>query len=125
MIGARTLAFAALVLAVPSLAAAQDTRARVDTSKSHIVVYPKGFETSAEQGVVTLAVGVGTDGLVSHVGLAQSSGHHDLDVAGIETVMNWHFVPATHDGDVHPDEITLRVVYDRPDSTSAAPAEAH
>lgn len=110
------------VVALPATAQTGDTRARVDLTKSHIVVYPNGFETSGEHGTVTLVVGVGTDGLVTHVKVAQTSGYGDLDVAASETAMNWKYVPATHEGDVRQDEIMLKVVYNRPDPAPPAPA---
>jgi TonB family protein len=119
----RILASTAMLLAVAAMpAAAQtgDTRAHVDLTKSHVVVYPDGFEESGEQGTVTLDVGVGTDGLVTHVKVAKTSGYRDLDVAASETAMNWKYVPASHDGDVHPDDIMLKVVYDRPDASAPA-----
>jgi TonB family protein len=123
----RTLTCTALLLTVtaasPSFADTNDTRARVDLSKSHTVVYPQGFETSDEQGVVTLDVAVGTDGLVSRVRVAQTSGHKDLDLAATESALNWSFIPAMRGGEISSDEIMLRVVYDRPDP--AAPAPAH
>lgn len=119
----RTLTFSTLIIgfatiAVPSAAQAVDSHARVDTAQSHSVVYPNGFETSDEQGVVTLSVGVSRDGYITHVGVAQSSGHRDLDVAATESAMNWRYVPAMREGDPQPDEITLRVVYDRPVSSA-------
>jgi TonB family protein len=128
MILFRTLTCTALLLTIttlPSAAETGDTRARVDLSQSHTVVYPKGFETSNEQGTVTLAVGVGADGLVTHLRVAQTSGYHDLDIAATESAMNWRYTPATHDGDTHPDEIMLKVEYDRPDPATAAPNPAH
>ena len=110
---------------MPAAAQSGDTHAQVDLSKSHTVVYPDGFETSGEQGTVTLAVGVGVDGLVTHVKIAQSSGFKDLDNAAEESAMNWQYVPAVHNGDVHPDDIMLRVVYDRPSQSAATTPPAH
>jgi TonB family protein len=124
----RTLTCTALLLTItaasPSFAdTSGDTRARVDLSKSHTVVYPQGFEASDEQGVVTLDVAIGTDGMVSRVRVAQTSGHQDLDLAATESALNWRFIPAMRGGEISSDEIMLRVVYDRPDP--AAPAPAH
>lgn len=120
---ASALLFASI--AIPAFAQSGDSHARVDTAKSHTVIYPKGFETSNEKGIVTLNVGVGSDGLVSHVGVAQTSGYHDLDLAATESAVAWRYVPAMRDGAPHADEITLRVVYDRPDAAEPSGAPAH
>ena len=69
-------------------------------------------------------VGVENSGQITHAKVTQSSGYHDLDLAALESAVSWHYVPATHDGDTHPDEITLRIVYNRPD-TQPASAPAH
>jgi TonB family protein len=121
----RTLAYTTLFvagLALPAVAQSGDTRAHVDSAHSNTVVYPPNFEASGEEGAVMVNVGVESSGQITHAKITGSSGHHDLDIAALETAVSWHYVPATHDGETHPDEITLRIVYNRPDAPAAASA---
>jgi TonB family protein len=116
---------AALLLACATVPATSqttaDTRAHVDTSVSTQTIYPAQSQDAGEQGSVVLSVNVARDGMPMHIRVAQSSGFADLDAAAIETALNWHYVPATHDGEPHPQEIDVRVVYQLPQ----APAAAH
>jgi protein TonB len=114
---------AALLLtgaATPAIARAADTSAHVDTTVSTQTIYPAKSQDAGEQGNVVLSVNVGRDGLPSRIRVAQSSGFADLDTAAVETAINWHYVPATHDGEPHPQEIAVQVVYRLPQ-----PAPAH
>jgi protein TonB len=113
---------AALLLAwatVPAISQAADTRAHVDTSVSTETIYPQKSQDAGEQGNVVLSVNVARDGMPMHIRVAQSSGFADLDTAAIETAMNWHYVPAMHDGEPHPQEIDVRVVYELPQAPAA------
>ncbi len=60
-------------------------------------LYPEGAVRRGMEGVVTLSVTIGADGLVSAVKIASSSGHRILDDAALDAVRNWEFHPATRD----------------------------
>jgi periplasmic protein TonB len=56
--------------------------------------YPLSARKSKQQGVVLLEVRVSTDGRPKSVGIQKSSGVEALDVAALEAVKSWQFVPA-------------------------------
>jgi D-alanyl-D-alanine endopeptidase (penicillin-binding protein 7) len=61
--------------------------------------YPKESIHLKEQGRVTLAVTIGTDGAVSHALVVKPSGHQRLDVAAAQFVKShWRWQPATRAG---------------------------
>ncbi len=114
--GSSFLGTALLIVGVviPFMAQAADTPAHVDTSANTATYYPASSQNAGEEGSVVLSVNVDARGLPSRIKVAQSSGYADLDVAAIETALNWHYLPATHDGDPHPDQIAVRVEYRLP-----------
>jgi len=94
-----------------------DSTPKVDTSSPTPVVYPKGAQSSGEQGTVVLSVYVSSRGKPILANVARTSGFPDLDNAAIETVMNWHYVPAVHGGDTASDWATAQVVYKLPEGS--------
>ncbi len=60
--------------------------------------YPRAAGRRGEEGSVEMLVSVGTDGAVSAVEVAVSSGHPDLDRTAKEAVSRWHFHPARQNG---------------------------
>lgn len=61
-------------------------------------IYPKHALDQALEGVVTLAVTVGTKGEVQGVAVASSSGHPLLDQAAVRAVNRWTFAPGMTKG---------------------------
>ncbi len=55
--------------------------------------YPKLSRRRGEQGKVVLAVEIDIEGRSSQAVIHQSSGHHRLDRAALETVLKWRFIP--------------------------------
>ncbi len=55
--------------------------------------YPKQSRRRGEQGKVVIAVEIDIEGRGSQAVIHQSSGHHRLDRAALETVLKWRFVP--------------------------------
>lgn len=92
-------------------AAFADSAPKVDTSTPTPVVYPRGAQSSGEQGTVVLSVYVSSRGKPILANVARTSGFPDLDNAAVETVMNWHYVPAVHGGGTASDWATVQVVY--------------
>lgn len=56
--------------------------------------YPRQSRRLGEEGVVRLRVHVGPEGQVLQIEIKQGSGYPRLDNSALETVANWHFVPA-------------------------------
>ena len=56
--------------------------------------YPLSARRREESGTVRLKVLVTPQGTAARVELEQSSGSAALDQAALQTVKNWHFVPA-------------------------------
>ena len=113
------------VTAGPGVALAADTTAHVDPTASNAEpAYPDSARAAGEAGTILLDVQVKSNGRASKFRVAQSSGFGDLDEAAVETVLNWHFVPATRDGDAVTDWATVKIVYQLPQTADkAAPAQ--
>lgn len=60
--------------------------------------YPIESRRRREQGTVILELVLGTDGKVSEIRVAQSSGHSRLDAAAIGAVRKWRWSPTVRDG---------------------------
>jgi TonB family protein len=118
--GAPLGAVLALVLGTaPCLAA--DTKPHIDTSGVNMQpAYPASAYGTGERGAVVMAVAVSADGKVNRIRLLQTSGFNDIDRAGIEGVMGWKFIPATHDGANVEGVSTIKLVFQPPDPPPAA-----
>ena len=57
--------------------------------------YPRISYDEAEEGTVTLLLAVQTDGSISDIRIARSSGHRRLDTAAQKALRNTKFQPAT------------------------------
>lgn len=111
-----------LALLGAGVAEAAETAARVDPAQANSEpIYPDAARAAGEQGTVLVDVLVRPSGHPSKFRVAQSSGYGDLDNAAVETVLNWHFIPATRDGDTVTDWTTVKVVYQLPQAPAAAP----
>lgn len=112
------LAFAVFlgVVSVASAGTAQaSTEPHVDTTKPTPVVYPKESQRAGEEGSVVLRVYVDTYGKSSKLTVAKSSGFKDLDNGAVETAVNWHFIPATRNGEIVGDWMMLKIDYKLPE----------
>jgi TonB family protein len=69
--------------------------------------YPRDARSRGWQGRVVLVLGIGADGNVTSVEVAETSGHDDLDDAARAAARDWTFAPALRDGE--PVAGTLRV----------------
>jgi protein TonB len=94
--------------------AAGSAAPHVDRSQPTNVVYPTGAQSAGEEGTVIVNVFVNSNGKPSRFGIVKSSGFSDLDNSALETVMNWHYVPALRDGDTVGDWTQVDVVYKLP-----------
>lgn len=111
---------AALVGSAGPAAADSMTPAHLDRSKPlSAPVYPDRAQTYGMEGTVTVEVYVNSRGRIKNARIKRSSGFNDLDLAAVETVMNWPFVPATKEGSPEADWASVDVVYKLP---KAAPA---
>jgi protein TonB len=57
-------------------------------------LYPAISRRNGEEGKVLLKVRVSAQGEALNVAVSRSSGHERLDVAAVDAVMRWRFVPA-------------------------------
>jgi TonB family protein len=109
----------------PVAAQAGDMPARVDSTQPNAEpFYPDSARAAGEAGTVLIDVLVKSTGRPAQYRVAQSSGYGDLDAAAVQTVLNWRYLPATHDGDTVSDWTTVKIVYQLPqtaDGTSAPP----
>jgi protein TonB len=119
-LNSKTTVFLTGVLLVGALAAlpakaGSDTPPRVDSSVPNLQPpYPDAAQVSGEQGTVIVDVLVRSSGRPTRAKVSQSSGFDDLDTAAVQGVLNWHFIPATRDGDTVSDWTTVKVVYHLP-----------
>jgi periplasmic protein TonB len=125
----RRFGFAVSILGATAFGAAgayaSDTPAHVDTSQANPQPpYPDSADAGGEQGAVMIAVFVRPDGRVTAYRIAQSSGFDDLDTAALQSVLNWKFVPARHDGDPVADWTTVRIVFQLPQAPPVVPVSA-
>jgi protein TonB len=60
--------------------------------------YPAISQRLNEEGVTTLAFHIMTDGSISNITVAKSSGHDRLDQAAVSCAQSWRYKPATQNG---------------------------
>ncbi|HWU03496.1 MAG TPA: energy transducer TonB, partial [Novosphingobium sp.] len=74
-----------------------------DLSAKRIVtvnpVYPLESRRQREMGTVVLNLLLGTDGRVSEISVATSSGFARLDRAALDAVRKWRWAPTTRNGE--------------------------
>ena len=71
------------------------------------VQYPPASQNDGEEGTVTLLLAVQTDGSISDIRIARSSGYQRLDAAAVRSLRQAKFQPAT----CHGKPIAMRVHY--------------
>lgn len=89
--------FAAVILSVASTAFAGEVPASLN-DKNCKAEYPKASLMNEEQGDVTMAFLVGTDGSVVESKVEKSSGFKNLDKAALKALSACKFKPGTKDG---------------------------
>jgi TonB family protein len=90
---------ASIAIAAPSSRGKDATDIRPIAETHTLPPYPKESIHLKEQGRVTLAVTIGTDGAVSRASVFKPSGHPRLDVAAAQYVKShWRWQPATRAG---------------------------
>ena len=62
------------------------------------VQYPPASQNEGEEGTVTLLLAVQTDGSISDIRIARSSGYQRLDAAAVRSLRQAKFQPATCHG---------------------------
>ena len=92
----------AVVVAPTPKAAAVAAPVAVDLSASLVSSrpprYPVESRKKREEGVVTLSVTVGADGMVADIAVAKSSGFERLDKAALDAVRHWRWSPTMRNG---------------------------
>lgn len=124
------IAFFGLMLAAAASLApavrAQDDRIRpkIDVSGANLKPeYPDRARAAHLQGTVVIAVLVSAYGTPTDVSLEKSSGHPDLDMAAINAVKRWKFVPARYGSDAVADwtAVGIRFEMDKVSDVSVSP----
>jgi len=72
--------------------------------------YPLESRRKHEQGTVVLRLLIGTDGRVSDIAVAQSSGFPRLDRAALQAIRSWRWQPTVRDGQ----PVEIRGLYSMP-----------
>lgn len=72
--------------------------------------YPMESRRKREQGTVVLRLLIGTDGRVSEISIAQSSGFERLDKAALQAIRGWRWQPIIRDGQ----PVEVRGLYSMP-----------
>jgi len=108
------LAFAALAASGMSTAAADTSAPHVNMALPTPVKYPVAAQAAGEQGTVVVQLFIDGTGAPSRYSVVKSSGFPDLDIAALETAMNWHYVPAQRDGGPVSEWTQVSVVYTLP-----------
>ncbi len=108
----RTLIFILMLLSTPAVAQISDPTVQQQTApnsappsacaNSHF--YPALAVRLGHEGATQLVFTVNTDGTISDMRVAQSSGYPELDQASVEGAKCWTYKPATQDG--HPVAVT-------------------
>ena len=71
------------------------------------VQYPPASQNDGDEGTVTLLLAVQTDGSISDIRIARSSGYQRLDTAAVRSLRQAKFQPAT----CHGKPIAMRIHY--------------
>ena len=71
------------------------------------VQYPPASQDNGDEGTVTLLLAVQTDGSISDIRIARSSGYQRLDAAAVRSLRQAKFQPAT----CHGKPIAMRMHY--------------
>ena len=100
---------------------AKGTPPHVDMTQPHPQPYPDSAQVNGEEGAVLVSVYVRPNGRATKIRVDRSSGFTDLDNAAVESVLNWRFVPAMHDGDTVSDWTKVNIVYQLPRAPAQPP----
>lgn len=73
--------------------------------------YPAAARRSGEEGTVTLRVLVSAEGMPKRVALERSSGSSALDLAALQGVQQWRFVPARRGDEAREAEVLVPIVF--------------
>ena len=126
MSASRTLVAGACIFVVTAVATpgySETTPAHVDTSAANGAVdYPTWLQDKGVQGTVVMQVRVTYSGRPTDVKFVQSTGNSDLDLAAENGVMNWHYIPASEDGEPVTDWATVRIDFKLPAPSVPAPS---
>ena len=105
----------AIGFAAQSAGAELNSPPRVDSSyPNRQPTYPDSAQANGEMGTVLVDVLVRPGGKPARVKISRSSGYEDLDIAAIEGVLNWRYIPALRDGEQVSDWMTVKIVYQPP-----------
>ena len=74
-------------------------------------VYPELARSRGVEGKVILKVIVNEKGLVDDIAIFNSSGSSMLDLSALETVKNWHFIPAKSNNKFIRSQIMVPIVF--------------
>lgn len=74
-------------------------------------IYPELARSRGVEGKVVLRVIVNEKGLVDDIAIFNSSGSSILDLSALETVRNWHFIPAKSNNKFIRSQIMVPIVF--------------
>jgi TonB family protein len=91
----------AFQFAAGAIAGASETSAPASVGNPHMCsedMYPVAAMQAGIEGTTLLSFNINSQGDVSGVTVAKSSGNRDLDDVSIACVLQWHYRPATQNG---------------------------
>ena len=97
LIFAAALILSACQTAAPKECTRKDIRPPKELRRPS-VQYPPASQNDGEEGTVTLLLAVQTDGSISDIRIARSSGYQRLDAAAVRSLRQAKFQPATCHG---------------------------
>ena len=97
LIFAAALILSACQTAAPKECTPKDIRSPKELHRLSLQ-YPRASQDEAEEGTVTLLLAVQTDGSISDIRIARSSGYRRLDAAAQKALRNIKLQPATCHG---------------------------
>lgn len=116
-----------LMVAACPAAMAQSGNAppKINTAFPAETIYPESAQAGGEQGEVIVGVFIGSDGgRPQKYRVDHSSGYTDLDLAAIQSVLNWRFLPGNQNGSTVADWMEVKVVYNLPPAPAATPTQS-
>jgi TonB family protein len=114
--------FAALaVTCISGGVLAASTPPNLDSSGTNLQPnYPASAVPNREQGAIIVNTEITATGRVRRVLLLQSTGFADLDRAGIDAILGWHFIPAQENGQEITGWAKEKIVFTPPDANDTS-----
>jgi protein TonB len=82
-------------------------------------IYPVAAQVNGEQGDLVMRLHVTSGGRVTKIEVVKSTGYRDLDNAGIDAALGWHYLPAVENGSTASGWATVHLEFSLPKPPAA------